>query len=85
MPAIRAARQSTVTALNDAARTPRRRASVIRFSARLPAPLLLGTRLAARRPRRLLLSVFSIAVTTSALVAVLSLRAASAGWPAGAG
>jgi ABC-type lipoprotein release transport system permease subunit len=83
VPAIRAARQSTVTALNDAARTPRRRASVIRYSARLPAPLLLGTRLAARRPRRLLLSVFSIAVTTSALVAVLSLRAASAGWPAG--
>ena len=57
--------------------------AVIRLSARLPASLLLGTRLAARRPRRLLLSVFSIAVTTSGLVAVLSLRAASAGWPAG--
>ena len=83
VPVIRAARQSTVTALNDAARTPRRRASVIRLSTHLPAPLLLGVRLAARRPRRLLLSVFSIAVTTSGLVVALSLRSASTGWPAG--
>lgn len=82
-PAIRTARQSTVTALNDAAHTPRRRAALIRFSTRLPAPLLLGTRLVARRPRRLLLAVLSVAVTTSGLVAVLSLRAASADWSAG--
>jgi hypothetical protein len=71
VPAIRAARQSTVAALEDTARAPRHRAAVIRLSAHLPAPLLLGARLAARRPRRLLLSVFSIAITTSALVAVL--------------
>jgi putative ABC transport system permease protein len=75
VPAIRAARQSTVAALEDAARAPRRRAAVIMLSAYLPAPLLLGARLAVRRPRRLLLSVFSIAVTASGLVTVLVARA----------
>ena len=74
-PAIRAARQSTVAALEDAARAPRRRASVVRLSAHLPAPLLIGARLAVRRPRRLLLSAFSVAVTASGLVAVLILHA----------
>jgi putative ABC transport system permease protein len=76
VPAIRAARQSTVAALEDSARAPRRRAAVIRLSAHLPAPLLLGVRLAVRRPWRLLLSVFSIAVTASGLVAVLAVHAA---------
>ena len=75
VPAIRAARQSTVAALDDSARVPRRRAAVIRLSAHLPAALLLGARLAVRRPRRLLLSVFSVAVTASGLVAVLILHA----------
>jgi putative ABC transport system permease protein len=74
VPAVRAARQSTVAALEDAARVPRRRARVIALSAHLPAPLLLGVRLAFRRPARLLLSVFSVAVTTSGLVAVLILH-----------
>jgi putative ABC transport system permease protein len=74
VPAVRAARQSTVTALEDAARVPRRRARVIALSAHLPAPLLLGVRLAFRRPARLLLSVFSVAVTTSGLVVVLILH-----------
>jgi putative ABC transport system permease protein len=83
VPAMRAARQTTVAALDDAARPPRRSAALIRFSARLPASLLLGVRLAARRPRRLLLSVFSIAVTTSFLVAVLIFHATSAGWSLG--
>src|SRR6266496_2700324 len=75
VPAVRAARQSTVAALDDSARVPRRRAAVIRLSAHLPAALLLGARLAVRRPRRLLLSVFSVAVTASGLVAVLILHA----------
>jgi hypothetical protein len=75
VPAIRAARHSTVAALDDSARAPRRRAAVIGLSAHLPAPLLLGVRLAVRRPRRLLLSVFSIAVTASGLMAVLILHA----------
>jgi ABC-type lipoprotein release transport system permease subunit len=74
VPAIRAARQSTVAALQGAARPPRRRARVIALSARLPAPLLFGALLAVRRPGRLLLSVFSVAVTTSGLVAVLILH-----------
>jgi ABC-type lipoprotein release transport system permease subunit len=78
IPAIRAARQSTVTAVEDSARIPRRRASVIKLSAHLPAPLLLGVRLAVRRPRRLLLNLFSVAVTVSGLVAVLILHSAEA-------
>jgi ABC-type lipoprotein release transport system permease subunit len=83
VPAIRAARQSTVAALEDAARPPRRRTWLVRLSAHLPATLLVGARLAVRRPRRLALSVFSIAVTASGLVAVLILHASSAGWSLG--
>ena len=83
VPAVRAARQSTVAALNDSARPPRRRAWVTRLSATLPAPLLLGTRLAARRPRRLVLSIFSVAVTTSGLVTVLIIHATASNWSLG--
>lgn len=83
VPAIRAARQSTIAALDDAARPPRRSAAVIRLSAHLPGTLLFGVRLAFRRPRRLLLSVFSVAVTTSGVVAVLILHATSATWSLG--
>jgi putative ABC transport system permease protein len=75
VPAIRAARTSTVSALADAARPPRRRAAMIAVSRRLPVPLLLGLRLLGRRPRRALLSAASIAVTVSALVAVLAFHA----------
>jgi ABC-type lipoprotein release transport system permease subunit len=74
VPAARAARQSTVAALENSVRTPRRRPKLIALSSHLPVPLLLGVRLAARRPGRMLLSVFSVAVTTSGLVAVLILR-----------
>jgi putative ABC transport system permease protein len=56
---------------------------VINLSAHLPATLLLGARLVIRRPRRLLLSVFSVAVTTSGLVAVLIIHARSATWSLG--
>ncbi len=85
VPAVRAARQSTVAALSDAARSPRRHEALIRASARLPAALLLGIRLAARRPRRLLLSVFSVAVTSSGLVAVLIVHTRLASWSLGPG
>jgi putative ABC transport system permease protein len=71
VPAIRAARSSTVRALADAAHPPRRRAWLIKGSARLPVPLLLAIRLTARRPRRLLVSALSITVTVSGIVAVL--------------
>ncbi|HEX4083110.1 MAG TPA: FtsX-like permease family protein, partial [Acidimicrobiales bacterium] len=75
VPAVRAARTSTVVALADAARPPRRRAALIAVSRRLPVPLLLGLRLVARRPRRALLSAASIAVTTTGVVTVLTFRA----------
>jgi putative ABC transport system permease protein len=75
IPALRAARTSTVAALADAARAPRRRGWLIAISARLPVPLLLGLRLAGRRPRRAVLSAASIAVTVTGIVAVLAFHA----------
>jgi ABC-type lipoprotein release transport system permease subunit len=71
LPALRAARTSTIDALTDAARQPRRHARLTTYSARLPVPLLLAVRLAARRPRRVLLGSLSIAVTVSGIVAIL--------------
>ena len=71
VPALRAARTSTVDALADAARPPRRHPRLTAYSTRLPVPLLLAARLAARRPRRVLLGSLSIAVTVSGIVAVL--------------
>jgi putative ABC transport system permease protein len=74
VPAVRAARTSTVLALADAARAPRRTAWLIALSARLPVPLLLGLRVAARRPRRVVLATVSIAITVSGIVAALAAR-----------
>lgn len=75
VPAVRAARASTVRALADTARAPQRTAWLIALSARLPVPLLLGLRLAARRPRRFVLATASIAITASGVVAALSAHA----------
>jgi ABC-type lipoprotein release transport system permease subunit len=75
VPAVRAARTSTVYALADAARPPRRMPWLIAISARLPVPLLLGLRVAARRPRRVVLSAASIFVALTGIVAVLAARA----------
>ena len=75
VPAVRAARTSTVQALADAARPPRRTPWLIAISARLPVPLLLGLRVAARRPRRAVLSAASIFVAVTGIVAVLAARA----------
>jgi putative ABC transport system permease protein len=75
IPAIRAARSSTVAALNDVARPPRRRGTLIRMSSRLPIPALFGLRLVARRPRRALLSAANIAVTVTGIVAVIAFHA----------
>ena len=77
-PAIRAARTSTVTALAEVTRTPRRRAGLIAVSRRLPVPLLLGLRLVARRPRRALLGAASIAVTATGIVTILTFHASAA-------
>lgn len=76
--AVRAARTSTVRALADTARRPRRIRRLIALSARLPVPLLLGVRVIARRPRRVLLGVASVVVTVSGIVAVLGAHAAMA-------
>jgi len=75
VPAFRAARTSTVSALANAPRPPRRRSALIGLSARLPVPLLLGLRLVARRPRRALLGAASVAVTVTGIVAVLAFHA----------
>jgi ABC-type lipoprotein release transport system permease subunit len=77
IPAVRAARTSTVRALADSVRAPRRRAWLVAISSRLPVPLLLGLRFAARRPRRMVLSVASIAIATTGIVAVLMVHAHS--------
>ncbi|MGN9846075.1 FtsX-like permease family protein [Nonomuraea sp. H19] len=75
VPAVRGARSSTVSALVDAARPPRRTGWLIALSARLPVPLLLALRVAARRPRRVVLGVVSIAITVSGIYVLLVLNA----------
>ncbi|MCC5581062.1 FtsX-like permease family protein [Microtetraspora sp. AC03309] len=75
VPAVRAARAGTAGALADAARPPRRTGWLIALSARLPVPLLLASRVAARRPRRVVLGVVSIAVTVSGIYVLLVLNA----------
>ena len=75
VPALRASRSSTIRALDGSTRPPRRWAGLIALSARLPIPLLLGLRVVARRPRRMVLAVASIAVTVTGIVAALSAHA----------
>jgi ABC-type lipoprotein release transport system permease subunit len=75
VPALRAAQSSTTLALANAARPPRRNGGVIALSALLPVPLLLGIRIAVRRPRRIVLSVLSVAISVSGLVGVLIVHA----------
>ncbi|MFF5297465.1 FtsX-like permease family protein [Paractinoplanes globisporus] len=75
VPAVRAARRSTVNALADAPRPPRRAGWLIALSARLPVPLLLALRVAGRRPRRTALAVAGIAITVSGIYVVLVLSA----------
>ncbi|GAA3111347.1 putative ABC transport system permease protein [Kribbella aluminosa] len=70
-PALQAARTSTVNALADTARPPRRSTVVNALSTHLPVPLLLGVRLAARRPRRLALSTLSVTVTEAGIIAIV--------------
>jgi len=76
VPAIRAARMSTVSALADTPRLPKRRERLIQMSRKLPVPALLGLRLVARRPRRAIFSAASIAVAVMGLVAALAIHAA---------
>ncbi|MFG1925632.1 FtsX-like permease family protein [Cryptosporangium sp. NPDC048952] len=81
VPAVKAARASTVDALADAARPPRRTGWAIRLSARLPVPLLLAVRVAARRPRRVVLGMVSVAITVSGVFVALVLDAFLRGQP----
>jgi putative ABC transport system permease protein len=78
VPGIRAARVSTVSSLAEQVRPPRRRPRMIAISRRLPAPLLLGIRVIARRPRRAVLTAASVAVTVAGIVAVLTFHASAA-------
>jgi putative ABC transport system permease protein len=73
-PAIRGARTSTIRALGDPARPPRRRAWLIALSSRLPVPLLFALRLVARRPRRAALTAASLTIAVAMIVAALSLQ-----------
>ena len=75
VPALRAARSSTVHALADSARPPRRTGWLVAISARLPVPVLLALRVAARRPRRVVLAVVSVAITVSGILVALILDA----------
>ena len=75
VPALRAARASTAVMLADAARTPARWPLLIKVSAKLPVPLLLGLRLAVRRPRRTVLAVASVFVAVSGVVTALYTQA----------
>lgn len=78
LPALRAARSATITALEAPARTPRRHGRLIALSAKLPAPLLLGLRLIGRRPARAALATLSTAVTATGLVTILTSAAVNA-------
>jgi putative ABC transport system permease protein len=73
-PALRGARTSTIHALNDPARPPRRRPVMIALSAALPVPLLLGLRLVARRTRRSALTAASLMVAVAMVVAALAVQ-----------
>jgi putative ABC transport system permease protein len=85
VPAVRAARSSTVNALADSARPPRRTAWLIAISARLPVPLLIALRVAARRPRRAVLGVLTVAITVSGVFFTLVLNAFLTTQPPGSG
>jgi putative ABC transport system permease protein len=75
VPAWRAARTSTVRALAGGAHPPRRRQTVVNLSRHLPVTLLIGLRIAARRPRRTLLGAFTIAVAVIGVITVMYAQA----------
>jgi putative ABC transport system permease protein len=73
--ALRAARASTVSALDEAPRLARRGRVLIALSLRLPVAGLLGLRLIARRPLRSLVAAAGIAVAVCGIVVVILARA----------
>jgi putative ABC transport system permease protein len=82
VPTVRAVRASTVRSLADPVRPPHRSGLALWLSARLPVPLLLGIRLAARRPGRSILSAAGLSVTVAAVVVALWMQAGISGDPA---
>ncbi|GAA0997895.1 hypothetical protein GCM10009555_096230 [Acrocarpospora macrocephala] len=70
-PTLRAMRTATVTAQSATAYQPRHRPWLTALSALLPTPLLLGVRLTARRPGRVVLQACSTATIVIAIVALL--------------
>ncbi|MFC4114071.1 ABC transporter permease [Nonomuraea zeae] len=72
-PTLRALRTTTVAALADTDHRARRRPWLTTLSALLPTPFLLGLRLTARRPGRVVLQACSTATTLIALTGLLSL------------
>jgi putative ABC transport system permease protein len=79
VPAVRAVRASTIRSLANPARPPHRGRLTAAVSRRLPAPLLLGLRLAARRPGRSFLSASGLTVTVAAVVVALWMEAGISG------
>ncbi|HKD89587.1 MAG TPA: FtsX-like permease family protein [Streptosporangiaceae bacterium] len=77
-PALRAANSSTIGALNDPARPPRRYGTMMALSARLPVALVLGLLLAVRRPRRAILTTVSLLITDVMIVCALALHSSFA-------
>lgn len=75
IPSVRAARKSTTSALADSARVPKRSRLMVQVASHLPMQLLLGLRLAARRPRRMILTMVSVTITMTTIVAVLAIHA----------
>ena len=69
VPAVRAARISTLHALHNPATAPRRHQLLVSVSTHLPIPLLLALRLIARRGRRTLLTTSSLTITVMMVVA----------------
>lgn len=75
-PALRASRASTVTSLGSTARMPRTAAAHTRFGAtlRLPLPVALGVRLLSRRLSRAALATGAVALSTTMVVAAMSME-----------
>jgi putative ABC transport system permease protein len=74
-PVVRAATTDTVHALADAATPPLRRRWRVRLSRRLPAALMIGVRINARRPRRARLAMVNTLIITTTLAAALMFQA----------
>ncbi|MEU5638651.1 FtsX-like permease family protein [Streptomyces milbemycinicus] len=74
-PAWRAAQTTTAHALADPARAPRPHSALTGAAGWLPIPLMLGLRLAARRPRRAFLTAVSTFTVTIGLSAALTFQA----------